>query len=187
MAENVFIIKKDVFTFLGAGFRILDASGRLLLYSRQKAFKLREDIRIYRDREMKEEALRVRARQIIDFSAAYDVYVSETNEKIGTLRRKGMKSILRDQWEILDQDDKLIASLKEDNLAMAMLRRFINIIPQNYVIESNAQKLITIDQFFNPFIHKFKVDFSQDREEVIDKRLAFAGVILLLAIEGRQQ
>ena len=49
---------------------------------------------------MQVELLSIQARQIIDFSAAYDVYDGSTGSKVGALKRKGMKSILRDECEI---------------------------------------------------------------------------------------
>ncbi|MCK4245266.1 MAG: hypothetical protein KAX20_06535 [Candidatus Omnitrophica bacterium] len=186
-AKDVFIVRRDLFAFLGAAFRILDTEGNLLLYSRQKAFKLKEDIRVYSDLQRLNEILHIQARQIIDFSAAYDVIDFQSKEKVGALRRKGIKSIARDEWEILDKNDTQIGTVQEDTLGMALLRRFIGFIPQNYSVIINGQVIGKINQFFNPFIHKFKVDFSADTQKLLDRRLGIATAILLLAIERRQR
>ena len=188
MSQNKFLAKRDVFAISGA-FRIMTPEGRLLLYCRQKLFKLREDLRVYSDLEKKREVLHIQARQILDFSAAYDVIDSETKEKVGVLRRKGFHSMIRDNWEILDKNDTYLASIMEDSLAKAMIRRWLfNLLPQTYYMVNNRQgRLGEIKQFFNPFIHKFSMDFSEDREKSLDRRLSLAAVILLLAIEGRQQ
>jgi hypothetical protein len=53
----------------------------LLLFSEQKMFKLREDIRVYSDEAKTQEVLAIKARQIMDFSAAYDVVESATGQK----------------------------------------------------------------------------------------------------------
>ncbi len=182
-----YVAKRDVFA-IGGAFRIMDEGGNLLLYSRQKLFKLKEDIRVFDNTDMKREILNIKARQIIDFSAAYDVIDSQTQEKVGALRRRGFKSMFRDSWEILEKNDNLFAAVKEDNPVLALLRRwFLNIIPQTYIIESaTGQPLGTIKQKFNLFIHKFDIDFSIDQGKVLDRRLGIAAVILLLAIEGRQ-
>ncbi|NIA15532.1 MAG: hypothetical protein GWP08_15830 [Nitrospiraceae bacterium] len=55
---------------------------------------------------MQTELLCIQARSILDFSAAYDVVDSTTGEKAGALKRKGLKSILRDAWIIMDADDR---------------------------------------------------------------------------------
>ena len=185
--QDKFLAKRDVFA-IGGAFRIMTFEGDLLLYSRQKLFKLKEDIRIYADLERNREVLHIQARQIIDFSAAYDVIDSETQEKVGALRRKGFQSMLRDKWEILDANDDCLAKIEEDSLLKALIRRCINLIPQTYSItDMNEEPLGEIRQFFNLFVHKFSIDFSSDRNKVLDRRLGLAGVILLLAIEGKQQ
>jgi hypothetical protein len=44
-----------------------------------------------------------------------------------------------------------------------------------------------LKQAFNPFVFKAQVDFSDDPGgRILDRRLALASVVLLLAIEGRQ-
>lgn len=188
LSRNNFLAKRDVFT-IGGAFRIMTPEGKLLLYSRQKLFKLKEDIRVYYDLEKQREALNIKAQQIIDFSAAYNVIDSQSKEKIGALRRKGFHSILRDKWEILDKNDKVIARIEEDSTAKALIRRLLfNLLPQAYSINSSQGKQLgTLQQFFNPFIHKFSVDFLPDEEKTLDARLGLASVILLLCIEGRQR
>ena len=103
-SHNKYLIRRKVFKVLGAAFHIYDPEGRLAFYSRMKAFKLKEDIRLYTDESMQTEVLTIKARQIIDFSAAYDVVDSLTGEKAGALKRKGMKSIFKDEWIIMNEE-----------------------------------------------------------------------------------
>src|SRR5215204_7576527 len=91
-----YIIRKKVFKLLGAAFHVYDTAGNVLLYSKQKAFKLREDIRLYTGEDMQTEILAIRTQSIIDFSAAYAVVDSATGQTIGEFKRKGLKSMLRD-------------------------------------------------------------------------------------------
>jgi uncharacterized protein YxjI len=188
LSINKFLAKRDIFA-IGGAFRIMDSDGKLLLYCRQKLFKLKEDIRVYSDKEMSQEILHIQARQIIDFSAAYDVIDSQTQEKIGVLRRRGFQSMLRDKWEILDKADNYLARIEEDSMLKAVIRRLLcNLLPQTYyIIDGNEKRLGEIRQAFNLFIHRFFIDFSLDQENKLDRRLGLAAVILLLAIEGRQQ
>lgn len=188
LRRDKFLAKKDVFA-LGGAFRIMTPEGNLLLYSRQKLFKLREDIRAYADLERTKEVLHIQARQIIDFSAAYDVIDSETKERLGTLRRKGWSSMVRDKWEILDKDGNYLAKIEEDSLFKAFVRRWLlNLIPQTYyVTDKRDKKIAELKQFFNPFIFRMALDFSLDKEKILDRRLGLSAAILLLAVEGRQQ
>jgi hypothetical protein len=39
---------------------------------------------------------------------------------------------------------------------------------------------------WNPFLVKYLVDFSGDPNRYLDRRLALAGIVLLMCIEGKQ-
>jgi uncharacterized protein YxjI len=181
-----YLLKRQVFALAGK-FRFFDPSGRLVLFSEQKMFKLREDIRVYSDESKTQEVLMIKARQIIDFSAAFDVVDSATGQKVGALRRKGLASILRDEWEVLDVSDNVIGKLFEDSMGMALLRRFLtNLVPQNYDITMGTDRVADLKQAFNPFAYQLNIDFSMDISKRLDRRLGLAAGILLAAIEGRQ-
>lgn len=181
-----YIIRKKVFSIMGAKLHIFDSSEQLVLYSQMKAFKLKEDIALYTDESMQKELLRIKARNVVDFSATYDVHDTESGEHIGAFRRKGLKSILKDEWIILDRHDQEIGKIKEDSTAMALLRRFIAIIPQKYNIEMDDTTIPAFKQNFNPFVTKIMADFSEDRKGKLDRRLGLAAGILLCAVEGKQ-
>jgi len=187
-SDNQYMIRRKVLTIFGAKFHVYNTAGELILFSKQKAFKLKEDIRVFADESMDVERLVIKARQIVDFSAAYDVVDPSENRKIGALRRKGWKSLVRDSWEFLDENDQPIAVVEEHNLFLSLLRRFLtNLIPQSYHVKQNGRVLITYKQNFNPFVLKINVSIDPDSRDVIDPRLALAGGILLAAIEGRQK
>lgn len=184
--HNHYLLKRQVFALTGK-FRFYDPGGSLVMFSEQKMFKLREDIRVYSDEGKTQEVLMIKARQIIDFSAAFDVVDSASGQKIGALRRKGLASILRDEWGILDAGDNIIGKLFEDSLGLALLRRFLtNLVPQNYDITVGTNRAADLKQNFNPFSYQLNLDFSMDITRQLDRRLGIAAGILLAAIEGRQ-
>jgi hypothetical protein len=139
---------------------------------------------------MQTEVLLIQARKVIDFSSAYDVTDPQTGQKIGALRRKGLKSIIRDEWVLLDDRDGEIGRIREDSAWLAAARRIVGgislILPQKYHAEINGVPVCTFQQHFNPFVFKLSVDFSQDVNGYLDRRLGLAAAILLAAIEGRQ-
>lgn len=184
---NSYLIRRKMLRLVGGAFYIYDPAGMLAFYVNQKAFKLKEDIRVFTGEDMREEVLLIQARSAIDFSATYDVFDSSTGQMVGILRRKGMKSILKDEWMIFDAMDNQIGLIKEDSTGMAILRRFLtNLIPQTFVGTVQGQPVFTFKQRFNPFIHKIELDFSIDINNILDRRLGMAAAVLLSAIEGRQ-
>ena len=184
---NHFTIKKQILALTGV-FRIYDQNEQLIAYSKQKMFKLREDIRIYADESQAQELLYIQARQILDFSAAYDVIDSVEQVQVGTLRRRGFRSILRDEWEVLGPGDRPLGTLTEDSVGYAMLRRLLlgSLLPQNYDVLINEQRVMDLRQRFNLFRYELDLDFSSDTGRQLDHRLGIAAGILLGAVEGRQ-
>ena len=181
-----YVLKRQVFALTGK-LRFYDPQGALVLFCEQKMFKLREDIRVFADEQKTQEVLAIKARQILDFSTAYDVVDSATGQKVGALRRKGLASILRDEWEILDVSDNVVGKLFEDSMGLALLRRFlVNLIPQNYDITLGTDRVADLKQNFNPFTYQLNLDFSMDINHRLDRRIGLAAGILLAAVEGRQ-
>ncbi len=179
---------RKAFTMFTGKFHIYDLQENLVAYVEQKAFKLKEDITVFADEEKQNALLTIKARQVIDFSAAYDVQDVATGETVGALKRKGLKSILRDEWIIMNGDGQEIGLIKEDSALLAAIRRLITpLIPQSYSIELNGQPVGIIKQNFNPFVQKLNVDLRSDPGRQLDRRVTLAAVVLLLAIEGKQR
>ena len=186
-SHQTYLIRRKILRILGGAYHVFGPSGELLFYSKMKRMKLREDIRIYSDESMSQQVLGIKARTMFDISTTYDVVDSVTQQRVGALKRSGLKSMLRDEWRVLNASDQEIAVISEDSMMLALLRRFLSdLIPQRYHCEASGTTVGTFHQNFNPFVLKLNVDFSADRAGVVDRRLALAAGILLTAIEGRQ-
>jgi uncharacterized protein YxjI len=185
--DRQYLIRSKTFSFVHGDFRIFDSTGQLAFFFRKKAFRMKEDIRLYTDESMTTEVLSIQARHVIDFSATYDVVDSTTRAPVGSLRRKGLRSMIRDEWMVLDVQDRQIATIQEDSTGKALLRRFLsNLIPQSFDVVMNGRKVADIFQHFNPIRFRMTVDFSPDPQRLLDRRLGMAAAILLAAVEGRQ-
>ena len=182
-----YLLKRQAIALTGK-FRFYDPMGNLVMFSEQKMFRLREDIRVYADEEKTREVLSIKARQIMDFSAAYDVVDTEMNQKVGALRRKGFRSLFRDEWEVLDENDNVKGLLFEDSMGLAMLRRLVlgSWLPQNYDITFGTMRVADLKQNFNLFRYELNLDFSMDVSHMLDRRIGIAAGILLAAVEGKQ-
>jgi uncharacterized protein YxjI len=184
--EPKYVAKKAMFSFMGSAFRLFSPTGELAFFVKQKAFKLKEEITVCADEAQQNPRLRIKARSIMDVSATYDVTDAASGSVVGALRRKGLKSIIRDEWAILNNDQE-VGKVIEDSGFLAILRRIFPIIPQTFKVSMGDVEVGMIKQRFNPFQLAYDVDFSADTGNKLDRRLAVATVVLLLAIEGRQK
>ena len=187
-SQSTYLLKRQVLALTGK-VRVFTPTGQLALYAEQKMFKLREDIRVYADEDKLNELIWIQSRQIIDFAAAYDVYDQTTGMKVGTLRRKGWSSIMRDTWEMLDPLEQLIGVVREDSPGRAFLRRFLlgSLLPQRYeVINTAEQTIARYEQRFHLLRYDLDIDFGL-AAGALDHRLGLAMAILLAIIEGKQQ
>ena len=186
-SQNQFTVRKKILKILGKAFHIYDANDNVVFFSELKAFKLKEDIRVYTGEDKRTEVLVIQARNVLDFSATYDVFDPISNTKVGALKRKGMKSIIQDEWIIMNDQDQEVGLIKEDSMALALIRRFlINLIPQNFTGELQGQPVCEFKQNFNPFVSKITLDYTMDQQGLLDRRVGIAAAILLCAIEGKQ-
>jgi len=187
-----FLVRRKVFVLLGAAVHTYDDTGEVVLFTKMKGLKLKEDISIFSDEKRSKELLRIRARRVLDISSEYDVFDTSGGGEVlvGTLQRHGMKSMLRDEWGIYDANGDPIGMIQEEGAFLAIIRRFIDIVsaflPQKYVFTIHGQEVGSMQQTYNPFIFKMTADFSSDPQAVFDRRLAAAASILLSVIEGKQ-
>ena len=186
-SHDHYFLKRQVLALTGK-VRIYTPTNELALYSEQKMFKLREDIRVFTNEKKQNEVLWIQARQILDFAAAYDVTDTSKGVKIGAFRRKGFRSLVRDAWEILDTNDLPIGTISEDSMGKAMLRRFLlgSLLPQGYDVLLNSTIVAQFKQRFTLFGYVMDLNFPSDPGQQFDRRLGLAASILLAIIEGRQ-
>ena len=185
--NNRYTLRRQIIALTGK-IRIYAPERKLFCYAEQKMFRLREDIRVYEDDTKRSKLLIIQARQILDFAASYDVLDSRTVMNVGTLRRRGFQSMLRDQWEILGPGGEMIGVIEEDSGCRAALRRLLlgSLLPQTYMIRlADGGIAGTFTQRFHLF--RYEMDLAFDvRPEQFDRRLGIAGAILLATIEGKQ-
>lgn len=187
-----YTIRQKVFKIFGDSFHIFDAQGSVVAFCKQKALRLREDLRVYADESQSTELMRIGTRQIIDFSPTFIVSLSDGGE-LARFQRRGMRStFVRDEWEVLNPSGKQIGFVREDgSTGLTVARRFIEAIaflfPQSYSLTNEDNVLIaTFRQHFNPFVFKMGVSVHADDTE-IDELVVLAIGCLVSAIEGRQQ
>ena len=191
-----YTIRRKVLRLLGNSFHVFDERGEIVGYCNQKRLRLREDIRFYTDDRKTEELLTLKARSILDFGTTYDITLP-TGEQVGSLRRRGFKSLVRDEWLVFDERGTQIATIQEKGSFASVLRRLNDAVallsPQTYELRRHgpAEKpaagalVATFRRHFNPIIYRLGVTVHADDEQLDDLVLLAIGC-LIAAVEGRQ-
>jgi hypothetical protein len=81
-----------------------DAADQPILYVKQKLFKLREKIEVYHDASRARLFCTIQANKILDWSARY-FFAGADGSDLGSVGRKGMRSIWRAHYEIFAPGD----------------------------------------------------------------------------------
>lgn len=97
----------------------------------QKRFKFKEDIRFFTDATKTTELIRIKARQRFDPRATYDVE-SANGTKLGTIQKVFTNSLLRSTYKIVDMSGNGEVQAREQSVAMALVRRFVD-IPASFI------------------------------------------------------
>lgn len=114
---------------LSSDFNITDKNGNYVAYVRQKMFKLKEDVIVFNDESKSKELFRIQANKWIDFNASYAIKSVETGKNYGRLARKGMKSLWKAKYDILDENDLSKYSITEDNGWIKVFDSMVGEIP----------------------------------------------------------
>lgn len=192
--------RRKFLRLFGAEIHVTDAvSGQPVGFIEMKAWRLREDIRLYRDKSKDDELLRIHARSVIDFGMTYDIFDGNSDTILFSLRRAGLKStFIRDKWTVTDGGGTEVGVVEETSSGLALIRRYVDLVPFvgwaidlaldfkpiTYAIRDTAGASggdITLRK--NPFIVKFGLDTST-ATAALDPRLPVAAVALMSVIDA---
>jgi hypothetical protein len=94
---------------------LVDATGQLIFYVKQKAFKLKEAVTVFADEQQTRPWFTINADRVLDFNANYS-FTDYTGKPFGAMRRQGRKSIWKASYEIFDGVHPYpVAMIKEEN------------------------------------------------------------------------
>ena len=91
---------------------VTDASGREILYVRQKLLKLRDKIKVYSDSSQSQELYEINADRVIDFSALF-TFTDSQGRVVGSVQRQGMRSFWRATYDIQGPAGSLYTIVEE--------------------------------------------------------------------------
>ena len=107
---------------------VTEPNGHVALYVKQKLFRLKEAITVFADPQQRTVRYTIQADRVIDFSAQYH-FTDAEGQPLGSVRRKGMRSLWKAHYEILDERDRHTMTLSEENPWVKVLDGLIGDLP----------------------------------------------------------
>jgi hypothetical protein len=172
------------------------ADQRLLMYVKQKAFKLKEAITVYADEEQTKPLYRIAADRVIDFSATYSI-TDAAGSYVGAIRQKGMKSLWRSTYEIVRGDD-VVFTVREENPWAKIGNSLFEGIPligalsgyvfhPSYLISGNGRGDVLRARKEAAFLESvFSVQRLEAQLPPDDERLLLIGMVTTVLLERRR-
>jgi uncharacterized protein YxjI len=92
---------------------VVDSTGRLVCYVKQKAFKLKEAVTVFADEAQTQALYTINADRVLDFSARYH-FTDSGGNTLGSVKRQGMKSLWRSRYDIME-GEQVVMTIQEAN------------------------------------------------------------------------
>ena len=183
---------------------VTDAKGKEILFVSQKIFKLKEDIRIYRNQQKDEEIYNIRAEKILDFNTRYNFFTADKQEHIGSVKAKGWRSIWSATYMIDDPNGMQTNHIKEDNPWVKIGDALFSEIPvvgmftgymfhpsytcyRSNNLEDVSQPVMQLKKenaFFEGVYNIQLIDQGMDREEELSSLLSFMLMVQFMRRRG---
>ncbi len=108
---------------------VTDATGRTVLYTKQKLFKFREHVEIWTDKSQGTRLAEIKANQVIDWSARY-LSTDAHGGEIGSVGRRGWRSMWKAHYETFNPGDNTPDfSIQEENVWVKVADSLIGQLP----------------------------------------------------------
>jgi uncharacterized protein YxjI len=189
------------FTFKLAAFAskiaATDTAGNEILFVQQKAFKLKEDIRVYSNESKKEELFVIKADRIIDFGANYHFYDVQGND-CGSVKREGMASLWKATYNI-SQNGTVDFQFKEENAWVKVLDALLGEIPilgmltgyffnPSYILSrvSDGSQIMRLKKEASFFGRRFRLDMLNDQFDDTEEMRLIMSVLIAMILERRR-
>ena len=169
---------------------VTDASGNLVLYVKQKLFKLKEAVTIFADAQQTQPLYTMNADRVLDFSARYN-FADRQGIPLGAVKRHGMRSIWKARYDILD-GDAVVMTIQEENPWVRVVDSLIGQIPivgmfSGYmfhpaflVMRPDETVVMRVQKQPAFFEGKFTIEKKAELAEAEEKRVLLSVLMMLL-------
>jgi uncharacterized protein YxjI len=107
---------------------VVDATGREILYIRQKLMKLRDKIHVFADSSQAQELYEINADRILDWSARF-VFTDPQGRTVGAVQRQGSRSLWRATYDVQDAEGRDLFRIQEEQPWLKVIDYYVEEIP----------------------------------------------------------
>lgn len=170
--------------------------GKPLLFVKQKKLKVREDIRFRLDPDVEAHVFMIKAKTVFEVRGRYAV-TDAADTVIGSLEKSFAQSLIRTHWVVRGPDGEELFTSQEDSLVIALIRRFIGLVPNlgalgfllqwipfNFSLDRGGAKIGSYQRVLGKLRDRYVLELTPEAREV-DRRLLVAFAIALDALQDR--
>lgn len=184
-------------TTLSNDFLVKDRNQNVRAYVRQKMFRLKENVLVYSDESKKNELYQIKADRWIDFNALYSILDVASNEPLGSIGRKGMKSFWKASYSIFNTEKQVVFEVKEENPwakvgdsvlgELPVISFFTGYLfhPKYGIKNANGELFARLSKVQSFFGRKFKLEQIGELSSE-DKTLVMLSVMMMVLIERQR-
>ena len=174
---------------------ITDANGNLIVYVKQKLFKLKEAVAVFADEQQRQPLFNLKADRVIDFSARYH-FTDQQGLSVGSIKRQGMRSLWKAQYDILEGETATMGIREENGWIKVMDGLFGEIPlvgmfsgylfhPAYLVSRSGGETLMRMEKQPAFFEGRFKIE-KHGQMTVDDEQRALLSLLMMILLERRR-
>lgn len=181
-SQSRYRIKRNFWSVFERTFRVFTLDGQLIMLIKHPMFRFREEFTVYADEAQSRPLLFIKSRQIIAINFAFEVTDVDSGQVLGSVQKRGLRSLVRDKFIVRDPDGQEIGYVEEQGASI--LRRFFPILTSKHSVVLNGREAAAIRQVFRFFTKEFEVELAPG---VGDPRFVMACALLALISESRRE
>jgi uncharacterized protein YxjI len=180
--QSRYRIRRSFWSLFDRKFYVETLDGQPVLFVKHPVFRLREEFRICTDETEQTPVFILKSRQILAINFNFDITDANTGALVATIQKKGLRSLIRDKFHILDVNGQEVGTMEEQGASL--LRRFFPILTSKHELMIKGQRAAYVTQLFRFFNKEFEVDVTPG---LADQRFVLSCALLAVIAESRRE
>lgn len=175
--KNEFTVNQHIFSLTNKN-TITDENDDIIGFSKQKLFKFKDEIRIYKSKDMNEEVFRIKRKNIIDVNANFELIDSVYDSTFGYLKKKVLESVGKNKYVFLGPNGGEIGEIRLSGSLGGAVKSSIK-GKWNYEILYNGDIVGSMKEKMTLTKYMFKINFSSDLDFKLDRRYPISAALCI--------